>query len=245
MQSEEPWELYYWAAVKEDGKNHMIGRGEFVRLMFEIAGVPYIDHGMMDTSRVFEFVRGGGNKGFPAFAPPLIKKGDFVLSQTPVIMKYLGKSFNLYPTNEESKAHAESLMAFVTDFVAEGRLVFHAKCFTESYFTQKDDVVENVKWFETVRLSQFLNYLEKVLAYNSKVSSPSEGYFIGSTLTYVDVAVFHTIEAAASQFPNAFAEISSSIPLLVSFRQKIADIPRIAEYLASDRRGFFEGNSMM
>lgn len=27
------WELYYWVSIKEDGKNHMIGRGEFVRLV--------------------------------------------------------------------------------------------------------------------------------------------------------------------------------------------------------------------
>ena len=39
------WELYYWNAIKEDGKNHMIGRGEFVRLMFELAEVPYVEIG--------------------------------------------------------------------------------------------------------------------------------------------------------------------------------------------------------
>ena len=42
-----PWELYYWAFMKEDGRNGMIGRGEFVRLMFEITGTPFIDHGVL------------------------------------------------------------------------------------------------------------------------------------------------------------------------------------------------------
>ena len=65
------WELYYWAAMKEDGRNHMIGRGEFVRLMFELAVVPYVDHGVQDGGQaVFQFVRGGGNIDFPVFAPP-------------------------------------------------------------------------------------------------------------------------------------------------------------------------------
>ena len=62
FQAGHPWELYYWAYMK-DGRNHMIGRGEFVRLMFELAGVEYIDHGVKDSSQVFKFVRGGENKG--------------------------------------------------------------------------------------------------------------------------------------------------------------------------------------
>ena len=71
--TEETWELYYWANMKEDGKNHMIGRGEFVRLMFEIAGIEYIDHGIKDMPKVVQFLRGGGNTDFPALAPPAIK----------------------------------------------------------------------------------------------------------------------------------------------------------------------------
>ena len=46
MQANEdaPWELFYWSYVNKDTrKNNMIGRGEFVRIMFEAAGVPYID----------------------------------------------------------------------------------------------------------------------------------------------------------------------------------------------------------
>lgn len=98
-----PWELYYWASIKEDGKNHMIGRGEFVRLMFEVAGVPYIDHGILDPASVFSFVYKGGNPDFPIFAPPAIKKGGFVLSQTPAIMKYLGKELGFYPSRKEDE----------------------------------------------------------------------------------------------------------------------------------------------
>jgi glutathione S-transferase len=240
-----PWELYYWANVKEDGRNHMIGRGEFVRLMFEVAGVPFIDHGVKDMSEVVHFLRGGGNVGFPIFAPPAIKKGDFVLSQTPVIVKYLGQEFGLYPTNKADEAHAESLEAFVTDFICEGRLVFHAKQFTKSYYDQVEETKDNVTWFATERLPQFLGYLEKVLVFNNSQEGNSLGFFIGNSMTYVDVAVFHTLEAAASQFPDRFQEISGSTPQLVTFRSTMLSHPRIAAYLASDRRGFFEGNSMM
>ena len=71
------------------------------------------------------------------------------------------------------------------------------------------------------------------------------GYFIGDAMTFVDVAVFHAIMAADSQFPGRYAEIVADKPRLVAFKEKIMAVPRIAEYLSSDRRGFFEGNSMM
>lgn len=55
---EQEWELYYWASMK-DGRNTMVGRGEFVRLMFEVAGVPYVDHGTKEDGRakVAKFVK--------------------------------------------------------------------------------------------------------------------------------------------------------------------------------------------
>lgn len=239
------WELYYWTNIKEDGRNHMIGRGEFVRLMFELAGVPFTDHGMLQDGgqRVFQFVRGGGNVDFPIFAPPAIKRGSFVLSQTPSILKYLGKEFGFYPTCAEDEAHADSLMAFVTDFVAEGRLVFHSKCFTQSYYDQIEEVKPTVSWFENERLQKFLSYFENVAAYNAM--SHDQGYMIGNTLTYVDIAVFHTVVAAESQFSERFAAIAPQIPLVMAHKERIACIPNIAAYLASERRGMFEGNSMM
>ena len=51
------------------------------------------------------------------------------------------------------------------------------------------------------------------MAYNSNKNT--EGYSIGNSLSYVDVALWHTLEAAASQFPNCYAGIENYIPLLV------------------------------
>ena len=187
--------------------------------------------------------KSGKNPGMPLFAPPIIKKGDFTLFQTPTIMRYLGKKLGLFPKTEEQEAHADALMSFITDFIAEGRLVFHARGFYESYYTQKEETAGHVKWFNDTRLPQFMNYLEAYLAFNLKTHP--EGYFVGDTLTYADIAVFHTLMAAESQFPEAWTEITKQTPSLLAFKDKIADIPKIKDYLASDRRGLFEGNSMM
>ena len=110
--------------------------------------------------------RAGKWEGFPLFAPPIIKKGDFVLNQTPTIMRYLGKEFGLFPKTKEHEAHADSIMGFVTDFIAEGRLVFHARCFTESYYTQIEETKGHIEWFKTSRLPSFIPHLENLINYN-------------------------------------------------------------------------------
>jgi len=51
--------------------------------------------------------------------------GDLRFSQTPVICKYLGKKFGLYPENEEDELHAEQLNATIHDFIADG--YYHLK----------------------------------------------------------------------------------------------------------------------
>ncbi len=241
-----PWELYYWANVKEDGRNHMIGRGEFVRLMFEAAGVPYIDRGVEKGGAfVAAFCWGGGNAGgWPIFAPPAIKKGDFVLSQTPAIMTFLGKKFGLYPATDEDEAHANSVLATITDLITEGRLVFHSKHFTDSYYTQVEEVKPTVAWFSKERLPDFLWYLNELLKHEA-ASGRNSGYFVSDRLTFVDIAAFHAVEASASQFPERYKALVSDVPLLEQHRQKMAALPRLANYLVSPRRGLFEGNSMM
>jgi glutathione S-transferase len=87
-------------------------------------------------------------------------------------------------------------MSFVTDYIAEGRLVFHARCFTESYYTQKEETQGHIEWFKKDRLPRFMQYFENSLSFNQKAKKSD--FFIGESLTYVDIAVWHTLEATAS-----------------------------------------------
>ena len=48
--------------------------------------------------------------------------GNFSLAQTPVICKYLGKKFGLYPETEEDIWHAEQVNATIHDYIAEGTI---------------------------------------------------------------------------------------------------------------------------
>lgn len=69
--SEEPWKLYYWPPEVLQGGP---GRAEFVRLIFEEARVPYKEV----NENIFQLFKGGQWQGYPAFAVPLIQKGNLI-----------------------------------------------------------------------------------------------------------------------------------------------------------------------
>lgn len=93
------------------------GRGEFVRLAFEVAGVPYTDVANEDKEGGYSIVQklcmnketscdDGTNP--PIFSPPALRvpgagKGGsaLVISQTPNILLYLGEMLGLVPDDEE------------------------------------------------------------------------------------------------------------------------------------------------
>src|SRR2546425_4603494 len=78
-------ELYYWPTIQ--------GRGEFVRLLLEDAGADYVDvarlprakGGMAAMIRFLDCEEAGA---LP-FAPPFVKVGDGVGSQTANILAFL------------------------------------------------------------------------------------------------------------------------------------------------------------
>jgi glutathione S-transferase len=46
------------------------------------------------------------NPGHPVFAPPVLRKGDFLLAQTSAIMQYLGTKYGPTAANAEDAAKA-------------------------------------------------------------------------------------------------------------------------------------------
>ena len=86
---DKPWILHYWPKFP--------GRAEFVRLILEEVGASYVNN---PDHCVDYFYNGKARFGdvdfFPSFAPPLLQKGKFYLSSTPVICKYLGEKYGEY-----------------------------------------------------------------------------------------------------------------------------------------------------
>lgn len=87
-----PYELIYWPGIP--------GRGEHVRLVLEEAGVEYTDSahikdGMGLVTSQISTENLGDALNPPPLAPPILKHGDLLLSQTSNIVFYLGKRLGL------------------------------------------------------------------------------------------------------------------------------------------------------
>ena len=100
-----PYELYYWPNIP--------GRGEFVRLVLEEAATPYRDVGRLPAEQgggaeAVAAFWSGEREGHPIFAPPVLKQGELVLSQTAAICHFLGRRHELAPPDEAGSRVAGS-----------------------------------------------------------------------------------------------------------------------------------------
>ena len=95
------YQLYYWPSIQ--------GRGEYVRLALEDAGVDYSDvaRGSGGTNAMMKMMAVG--KGTPPFAPPFLKAGNLVIGQTANILLYLGARHGLAPKAEAGRLWVHQL----------------------------------------------------------------------------------------------------------------------------------------
>jgi glutathione S-transferase len=223
----EAYRLYYWPMIP--------GRGELVRLVLEQAGAPYVDVARSPEGQgggmqaLMSFVR-GENPGQPAYAPPILVDGDWVLAQTAAICAYLGERHGLAPDEPGRRAQTLQLQLTVADVVDEAHDTHHPISAALYYEDQKDAAREAAKHFVQERLPRFLPYFESVIERNGGT------WLIGDVVTYADLSLFHLLEGLAYAFPRGFAKAADSTPSLLALRERVRNLPRIAAYLASERR---------
>jgi glutathione S-transferase len=218
------YELYYWPSIQ--------GRGEFVRLALEEAGIDYVDVARTEENgAMFRFLN--GNKiGTPPFAPPFLKAGRLVIGQTANILLFLGARHKLAPAGEGGKLWTHQLQLTVTDLVAEVHDTHHPISSGLYYEEQKPEARRRTRDFLKERLPKFLGYFERVIAANPK----GKGHPVGAKLTYVDLSLFQLIAGLRYAFPRAMKRQERSCPRLVALHDHVARRPRVAAYLASERR---------
>ncbi len=221
------YELYYWPGIQ--------GRGEFVRLALEEAAADYVDVARMperDGMGVPALMRLLEDKvtGRPPFAPPILKVGKQVIAQTANILLFLGPRLGLVPQAEATRVWAHQLQLTITDLVTEVHDSHHPIAGGLYYHEQKREAQRRAGDFRAERLPKFLGYFEDVLERNGG------HHMVGKTLSYVDLSMFQVIAGLDYAFPRAMARLQSGWPRLMALHQRVMARPRIAAYLASDRR---------
>ncbi len=224
------YDLYYWPIQ---------GRGEFVRLVLEDAGADYTDicrqpGGIAKMTRVLD----GAEPALLPFAPPFVHAGDVWLAQSAHIASYLGEQLGLAPSDEQSRLSARTLMLTIADLVDEVHDTHHPVAVDQVYEDQKQPALLRAASFRAKRLPKFMRHLERHL------ERADSGVLIGKTETYVDLAAFQIVEGLRFAFPHAFEKLAGEWPRLVALHDRIAARPRIASYLASDRRLPFDAHGI-
>ncbi len=220
-----PYQLYYWDGLQ--------GRGEFVRLALEEAGVPYVDvarkkGGMPALKASLD----GDEVAHPSFAPPVLQAGELLIGQTANILLFLGAKHGLAPRSQQGRLWANQLQLTIADIVAEAHDTHHPISTNAYYEDQKKEAKARSKDFREQRIPKFLDYFEGVIQRN-----PGRGgYALGSRLSYVDLSLFQLLNGLVYAFPNTIATLAPSYPGLFALHAKVAQRPNIAAYLNSKRR---------
>jgi glutathione S-transferase len=222
-----PIELYYWPGIQ--------GRGEFVRLLLEDAGAAYVDvarerkNGLAAMMRFLE----GEEPGALPFAPPFVKVGRVIVSQTANILAFLAPRLGRVPDDQALRAEASQIQLTLADFLGEIHDTHHPIAGSLYYEDQKAAAKRRARLFVKERMPKYLGWLEQVLARNRGSGGQ---WLVGSDCTYVDLSAFQIVEGLRYAFPNAMARLEPEHPRLIGLRDRVAARPRIASYLKSKRR---------
>jgi glutathione S-transferase len=217
------YELYYWPEIQ--------GRGEFVRLALEEAGADYVDvarHGKGEDRMIELMTR--GRMDTPPFAPPYLKAGKLWIAQSANILLYLGAREGLAPKPEAGRLWAHKLQLTVADFVVEIHDTHHPIGGGLYYEEQKKEAKRRAENFRKARAPKYLDYFERVIG---KSGGP---FLLGRRLTYPDLSLFQVVDGLRFAFPRLMRRLERSAPRTVEVHDRVAKRPRVAAYLASERR---------
>ncbi|HYZ61369.1 MAG TPA: glutathione S-transferase [Acetobacteraceae bacterium] len=222
------YKLYYWPGIQ--------GRGEFIRLALEQAGADYVDVARTGG-------RGGGTGAIgkllqsddldrPPFAVPALQDGELTVAQTAAILLYLAPRLGLAPEGDFDRMWAHQIQLTIADLVDEVHNTHHPLGSGLYYEDQQPEAARAAENFRRERLPKFLGWFETILTRNAAGAS----WMVGASVTYVDLSVFQTVEGLRYAFPRATAGVLGGTPLVADLVERVRRLPRVAAYLASERR---------
>ena len=203
------YELYYWPGIQ--------GRGEFIRLALEDAGADYVDVARRPKGMQAMQVQMKRNR---IFACPFLRAGTVVVAQTALILHFLGPRLGLAPRSETGRLWVHQQQLTISDWLVEVHDVHHPVGSGLYYEDQKPESLRRAEDFRRHRLPKYLSYFERL-------ERPK-------AFTYLDLSLFQMVEGLRYAFPATMKKLR--YPKLARLRDQVAARPRVAAYLASDRR---------
>jgi glutathione S-transferase len=188
------------------------GRGELIRLMLAQAGVQYEDFR-------FELDKWPAIKPtMPFLQVPVLEVDGVKISQTAAIGRYLADKFNMNGKTELDRARIHMIVECITDTLGTT---------LRSYKFAKDDAErkEVMRAYTEETLPPQLTALQKMLVENKG----GDGFFVGDEPSWADVRFYHMYDTFRTMKVESILE---KYPKLNALMQRVANLPRIKEWLA-------------
>jgi glutathione S-transferase len=220
------YELYYWPGIP--------GRGEYVRLVLEAAGVAYRDIGREAGFEQVAELAGFAGAAAPdsPFAPPYLKLGSLMVFQTANVCAFVAERHGLAPVTEAGRWFARGVALTLEDLCREVHDTHHPIAVDLYYEDQKPEALRRAEDFHQNRLPTFLRYFDNLI----KANPDPGGWLVGAGMSYCDLALFQTVAGLRYAFPRAMAGTTRQAPAVAALVEQVREDERISAYLASDRR---------
>ena len=219
------YDLWYWPTIQ--------GRGEFIRLPLEAAGIAYRDRARdegMDAMIADMAARDASSGGRAPFAPPYLAIDGMAVAQIADILLFLGDRHGLAPTAMADRYWVHQVQLTIADCVAEVHAVHHPVDAGAYYEDQKAEAARAAAAFRSTRLPKFLRHFE------AAITAGEGDWLVDNQWSYADTSLFQLWEGLRYMFPQAMAAIEGDYPGLARIHTQVAELPGIAAYLRSDRR---------
>ncbi|MDP1027419.1 glutathione S-transferase [Sphingomonas sp. KR1UV-12] len=215
------YDLWYWPTIQ--------GRGEFVRLPLEAAGIAYRDCARELGAKAMVADMASRTARAP-FAPPYLVLGGLVIAQVANILMFLGERHDLAPSAMADRLWLAQVQLTIADMVAEVHAVHHPVSVGAYYEDQRDAAAQAAAQFREARMPKFFGHFEAAIA-----TGPGD-WLVDHRWTYADTSLFQLVEGLRYMFPQRMATLEPDYPGLIRVRDQVAALPGVRAYLSSDRR---------
>ncbi len=186
-------------------------RAEPIRLILEEMAIAYDDHQITDD----EWINLRPTTPFGWL--PCYRDDEYEIWQSHAIYRHLARVHSLYGTTEAEHTRCD----VVEEAFADLNALIGKAPWRPGFDQARADFIER-------ELLPLLDRLERFLCGNQQ----GPAFWVGASLTFVDLIAFAHLDCTGSMFPEAMAGRTA----LQAFCDGIASRPRIAAYLSSDRR---------
>jgi glutathione S-transferase len=156
-----------------------------------------------------------------------------LVAQTAAILQWLGPRLGLVPRDEASRLRAHQIQLTIADLVAEVHDTHHPVAVSLHYEDQRREAARRAEHFVRERIPMYLRYLDRALDSNAAGKGRR---LVGRALSYPDLSAFPVVAGLRYAFPRATRRHERRVPRLGALHDRVAALPRIAAYLASERR---------